>query len=130
MPAASATIATRPVAPQYTMFRFIFPPRSALVRVGPMPTRAHSPIPWVGDVALTGLDSAASKHIALDQWRENWSYLELKIPFRTIELWPDRVVLRLHVELYRQWSEFAQLSNLQAHWKCHLVTAEIGRAHV
>ena len=34
-PGSSASIATRPVAPQYKSFRFIFPPRRALVRVGP-----------------------------------------------------------------------------------------------
>src|SRR4029077_1791194 len=63
---------------------------------------------------LFGRSDSLVASLASDQCRKNRGYLELKIPFRTIDLWTHGVVLGLHVELHRQGPEFAQLSDLQA----------------
>src|SRR5580704_10523203 len=67
--------------------------------------------------------------VALDQCRENRSYLELHVPFRAIDLRMYRVILDLQVEFHWHEPEFAQLSDLQAQRKCHFVTARRFSVH-
>src|SRR5215471_10571821 len=61
--------------------------------------------------------------LAPEQRRKNWSYLELQIPFRAIDLGTDGVILDLCVEFHGKDSHFMQLSHLQAYRKCQSVTS-------